>query len=512
MKIYVSLVLTLGLLVRITSISSTPNGLYPDEISTGYDAYSMLLTGRDQYGNFLPLFARSFGDYNESLYRFMVIIPVYLTGLNELSVRIPAVLFGSLTILILYFLAKELIGKGPALYSTIFLAINPWHVHFSRIGFRATLFPFFFCLGYLFFLKGIKNFRCLLVSGLAFSVCLYTYASARIFVPLFILFLIITYFPRLWKFKIHFLIFQGIILAVIILLGKFWFTFPGMARGLSALDKNPIHWPVNYLSYYSPKFLFFEGDPIPRHSVNGMGQLYMVEIITLILGFYTIARKWKFHYLGLVAWLIMYPVPAMFTAPSHALRAIIGAPLFCTLSGLGLNHLVSSGGVKIKRLIRPVTAVILVTSFALYLENYFIEYPKYSASSWQYGIREAIKFVEKDPTGEVFISARFLAPYVYVLFYTRYPPARYQQSPVWNFQETKNKNGVKLGRYRILPLEYIGQFKNNKAYIIASPGDIPYLHKQFELEKIRSIKNPSGQNAVIIFVSKLRDISPSEHL
>jgi hypothetical protein len=79
---------------RAIGLASNPVGFFADEASTGYDAYAMLLTGCDQYGEFLPLFARSFGDYNESLYRFLTVPAVAIFGLDVFSVRLPAALLG----------------------------------------------------------------------------------------------------------------------------------------------------------------------------------------------------------------------------------------------------------------------------------------------------------------------------------------------------------------------------------------------------------------------------------
>ncbi|MDK1082414.1 MAG: 4-amino-4-deoxy-L-arabinose transferase, partial [Anaerolineae bacterium] len=99
-------ILVLATLFRLPWLAEIPPGFYVDEASTGYDAYSLMLTSKDQYGEFLPLFARSFGAYNESLYRFVTIIPIRLFGLTEFAVRLPAAIIGIFTVLALYFLAK----------------------------------------------------------------------------------------------------------------------------------------------------------------------------------------------------------------------------------------------------------------------------------------------------------------------------------------------------------------------------------------------------------------------
>lgn len=71
-RLELAAILLLAALLRVPFLSSVPNGFYSVEASTGYDAYSILQTGKDQYGEFLPLFMRSFGDYVEASYRYVM--------------------------------------------------------------------------------------------------------------------------------------------------------------------------------------------------------------------------------------------------------------------------------------------------------------------------------------------------------------------------------------------------------------------------------------------------------
>jgi 4-amino-4-deoxy-L-arabinose transferase-like glycosyltransferase len=141
-KLLLAAILILAGAFRFPLLTVSPPGFYVDEASTGYDAYSILLTGKDQYGEFMPLFARTFGAYNESLYRFITVIPIKLFGLNEFAVRLPAAVFGFFTVWALYFLAKELFDEHVALLATLLLAIIPRHIKFIRVAFRAILLPF----------------------------------------------------------------------------------------------------------------------------------------------------------------------------------------------------------------------------------------------------------------------------------------------------------------------------------------------------------------------------------
>jgi 4-amino-4-deoxy-L-arabinose transferase-like glycosyltransferase len=110
-KFLIALVFLLGFILRIVNISSRPVGFTPDEASFGYDAYSILKTGKDQWGKPFPLVLRSFGDSKLPLYTYLTIPSVFLFGLNEFAVRLPNAIIGSLAVIIVYLLVKELFSE-----------------------------------------------------------------------------------------------------------------------------------------------------------------------------------------------------------------------------------------------------------------------------------------------------------------------------------------------------------------------------------------------------------------
>ena len=90
------LILALALILRTVFLTSFPAGFNADEASFGYDAYSILLTGKDQWGNTLPLILKSFGDYKLPLLTYLAIPFIKIFGLTETGIRMvnfPFVLF-----------------------------------------------------------------------------------------------------------------------------------------------------------------------------------------------------------------------------------------------------------------------------------------------------------------------------------------------------------------------------------------------------------------------------------
>src|SRR3989344_3496317 len=111
-KIIIILLLTIIIVIasvlRLWQLGQVPISPDLDEAALGYNAYSILQTGRDEYGKFLPIVLRSFDDYKPALYSYLTIPSILIFGLNVFAVRLPSAIFGILTVLATFFLVKEL--------------------------------------------------------------------------------------------------------------------------------------------------------------------------------------------------------------------------------------------------------------------------------------------------------------------------------------------------------------------------------------------------------------------
>src|SRR3972149_8650019 len=191
-------ILVLAFILRFYKLGEIPLSLDWDENSNAYNAYSILKTGRDEYGTFLPITNRSFDDYKPPLYMYLDIPAVAIFGLTPFAARLPSAFFGFLTVPAIYFLTKRLFdgsvnGKWKmvngnsetiALCAMFLVAISPWHLQFSRVGFEATIGLFFATTAITTFLYGLRNNKWLIVSGILLGISAYSYHSERIFVPL----------------------------------------------------------------------------------------------------------------------------------------------------------------------------------------------------------------------------------------------------------------------------------------------------------------------------------------
>jgi len=100
-KYLLVIILFTAAILRFYNINSYPS-LNPDEAALGYNAYSLLKTGKDEHGASWPLHFKSFGDYKPGGYVYLAIPFVKVLGLTPLAVRLPNLILSILTIYFLY--------------------------------------------------------------------------------------------------------------------------------------------------------------------------------------------------------------------------------------------------------------------------------------------------------------------------------------------------------------------------------------------------------------------------
>ncbi len=439
-------IVLLGFFVRLYNLGAIPTGFFCDEASIGYNAYSILTTGKDEYATPFPLFFQAFGEYKSPIQIYSTVPFILIFGLNEFATRLPSALYGTATIVAIYFLCIQLFKRQKyhiliGLFSALFLAVSPWAIHFSRVSLEGLMaFVFFSTSAVAVFLRAQEKPKLLPAAILLFSLALYSYFPARIFVPAFGFCLFALYF-KFFRSHIPITIISTILL--ILLLIPFIqnsLSSQGIARWqqvniFSHPPQNESvlqHIAFNYLEHFSLGFLFLKGDIdmpgqfITRHSVRGIGELYLLQLPFIILGFITLLQKKIKSFFLLVVWLLLYPVGSMFTMDNtpQATRSIIGIIPFQILTGVGIVSLIQ----KLKRfpkisqiLFFMTLFVLLIVSFGYYLLLYFTSYQNYSSDfwGWQYGPNKIVKYFsahEKD-YDELYMSPDFNAPYIFFKFY-----------------------------------------------------------------------------------------------
>ncbi|MBI3341524.1 glycosyltransferase family 39 protein, partial [Candidatus Curtissbacteria bacterium] len=180
------LILAAGAILRLYSLNTVPPGFHRDEALFGYDAYSLLKTGHDQHGRFLPLSFEGFGISEYPMAFYLKVPFIALMGLNVFSVRFSVVFISIITIFLIYKLAKRFFqDEATALLCTFVAAFSSWHFFMSRPGYSIGMYGLMFLLLGTYLIFG-KTRRQTVIGGICLGLTCFSYAAYFFFLPLFL--------------------------------------------------------------------------------------------------------------------------------------------------------------------------------------------------------------------------------------------------------------------------------------------------------------------------------------
>lgn len=512
---------SLGL--RFFELAETPPALNWDEVSHGYNAYSILETGKDEWGQFLPLANfRAFGDYPLPVNLYFTIPSISIFGLNELGIRAPHAFLGGLVVLVCFFLARGLgLKTGVALLASFLVAVSPWTLFSSRSVLQSNLSLFFVALGMALFFNSKKRALFLPLSVLSLGFSVYSYHNARIFVPLLIFGLVLIY-RRQWQEWWHKKR-KHLILTVLLAL-VFFAPLPSIllnhesrarAQWVSIVDQGAVnqiienrlqsklpplltravynrpvyfltHFIQNYFGYFSPKFLFLEGGTHYQFNIPGRGILYFVGAPFFYLGlgfliFWSLKRKKMAQ--ATLLWLALGIVPAALTrGGGHVVRASAIIPLPQILIALGFFQtvrLLTERGKNLAKILIGIFILSVLVSTGNYLKDYFGSYRQNYSWAWQYGYKQVAEYTQSHyfDYDKIFITKKYGEPHEFLLFYTKWDPEGYREDSNliryfrsdWYWVDSFDKF-IFVNDWEVK--ERLGQ-ENGKVLLITSPENYP---------------------------------------
>ena len=429
---------------RLYRISDIPPSVYWDEASIGYNAYSVGIDGKDEWGSFLPLHFRAFGEFKLPIYIYSVVPFVKMFGLNSVAVRLPSVMYSFGLVLVTYFLVRKITkNELVSVFSAFYIVVTPWLFIFSRSGYEATAGLMFYLLGVYFLVKSTENIKWYIAGVVGFIISIYSYNSFRILSPisLFVLSACVFYVhKKILKKALPVMALMLILFAIstIPIVRLYLYDAGGIrlqAVGLTGTGvQKVVQVGYNYLLNFSPSYLFSSGDTNLRSQMPGFGQLYWLSLPLILLGTFSIFRNKKIAYYLLLAGLIMSPLPAVLTKENpHALRSITSIFFYAIISGLGLQLLTEKYS-KGKTAITVGVAILFLLFFSVYLVKFFTNYSVLSSKDWQYGYKEIYTHYKSDflKNREVYISDEYAQPYIFTLFYQQVDPELFRETSVLN--------------------------------------------------------------------------------
>jgi 4-amino-4-deoxy-L-arabinose transferase-like glycosyltransferase len=339
----IALALVVGAGLRVARLNQMPPALGQDEACDGYDAYSILTTGRDHHGNFMPIVMEGFKDYRMPLFQYSLVPLVGVFGLKAAVVRLGAAIWGIIDLIAITIVAGLMLGWPGGAAAAVIGALMPWHLELSRYGIEATSASatVSIAIASLLFWLRRREFLWLLLAGLAFGLSLYTYAITKAFLPLIIALIAILYWRELKRSKLKALVAIAIVVAFALpqaamiirdpaqMQSRFerlsLFSSEAICNGCNsdqvkaAMNSIPSLLPANFLANFTPWFLFLKGDRGDHwtmiHPPN-FGELLPEQAVLVLLGLVALfmPRRRRVAIL-ILGWLIFAAVPATLIIP-----------------------------------------------------------------------------------------------------------------------------------------------------------------------------------------------------
>lgn len=446
------IILISSIFLRFYNLDKLPPGLNADEASLGYDAYSLLLTGKDQYGKSFPVFLRSFGAYQSPLYTYLSTMPVYLFGLSIFSVRFLSALVGIFTVLLTFIIIREQKKNAfwEALLAASVISLVPWSVFFNRTAVEANLALFLVVAAVFLLLKSAKKPIFLYMASFFLGISTYAYQAQRLSSIIFLLGFILIFLKH-FKNKKKIILISLVIFFIIQIPQLLLMNTQAGTRRLSQvnylsndyfnqnggdLKSAPLGHQIyiineftsHYLAYFSPRNLFFDPDPQEVRSIPDLSVFYSWMFIPLLFGIKIFWKKRKEPLIKILLLLmIVSVVPSALTQePFYTMRVL---PFFWVLS-----ILISYGGFRMLQKLRynflRITLLFIISalSLATLISSYFILLKYERSLEYGYPYIELAKKTEELSSKKFIVDlARQSQSYIWFAFFKKYDPRKLQE-------------------------------------------------------------------------------------
>lgn len=508
-------------LLRFYSLGSIPAGVYVDEASQGYNAYSLMLTGRDEWGKSFPIFLRSFGTYQSPLYTYLTIIPVKIFGLTIFATRFISAISGVGLVLITFLIIYKFVKQNSfekATIASLLVAISPWSILNSRAAIESNLALFLVAVSIFLFLSSLKRPSFFILGAFILGLSAHAYHAERILGFMIIIVFTIIFRINLLKNKKY--LFLGIIIFLLIQLPQFLLlNTPGALRRFDQqnyLNDNFFQqnggqfkqiifgkylyflneFSSQYLTFFSPRSLFIDPDPIPERSIPQLSVFYVWMFIPLLFGV-KIFKNLKEPFVKVLLMLtIVSSIPAVITRdPFYTLRAL---PLFWVLTliiSLGFYEILQY--IYLNKFKQILSFSLIVWSLLSLYSCYFILLNSERVNVYKFQYQEFSKLSNSLKNKQIVLDSfpgRSGSNYILIAFYKKYDPLKMQQQTIYRVKDQYYTNTNFDGQYvfdniEIRPIYWKRDIFKDQILVGDSLTFSDKQIKEYQLEQIFQIKD-----------------------
>lgn len=515
-------ILCVAIVLRFWKLDSIPNGFYVDEAVIGYNAYSILLTGRDEWGKYFPIFLKSFDAYSSPLYAYLTTVFIKIFGLSVFSVRLLSALCGVVGTYIFFEILKALKiykNKVTVYIGALMFALSPWSIFFSRGAYEANLALMLLMLSVLLLIKAGKTPKLIIVAFALLGLSAYAYQAERLLGVVIVTGASLHFFFRKGnkKYVMWANVFYFTILAPQIAL-LFTESFASRASGLFYSDvvlsesQKIYYLPPNVtkmlvfareffsrlVSYINPKNIFFAADPDVQRSLPELSVLYPWMVTPFLFGFYHICNNIKKYYLVGLLVVFFASVPALTRDPFSTLRSLQLLPLYIFTITLGIDKFMSQRHKTTLLLL----AVFLALSGVSLWRAYFVLFPVERAEVWGYGYKQVADYALGHSSQEMIVdTGRIKPPYILLAFFMKFPPSEFQKLNQYkgNYYslDTVFSNYYKFANIETRPINWEVDIYHTQMLVGDALAISAQQATEHKLTKVLEVVSPSRQ---ILFV------------
>lgn len=512
----VLILLVVAFFIRCAQIDKIPTGFYADEAAIAYNAFSLLETGKDEYGKSWPLLFRSFGEYKTPTYSYLLIPIFKFFGKSVLSARYLTVISGFLSVIGLIFLSKIWFKeKKIVLCIAITFLLMPWSIIYSRSIYEVNLALTFLIWGLFFLELKIKNKKWNWWLGIfLFVLSIITYNGARIFTPLLGLIWLILNWKEIINKKNRWSLFITVLVGLIaftpilriIFTSGFWERssiniFNGNTwnyHGSFKIYYQIKEWVSLYVGYLNPYYLFKLGDPGNRSKLIDMSLLFMWQLPFIVLGVKELEKQNKKIITFVLGLIFISPLAASLTRdPVSSIRSLFMVVPVSILAGLGMWSFI----VKYKKIGNLILfSLFLLGAGRLYLSIFKIT-GYYNFRDWDYGFDKVVLEIKKIPKEMPIIFVGDNINYIQLAFYMANP----EQYIKDNFKKEDSSyytvdswfNNKKINNLIVRNLIWGKDIYQKQIIVFGKYGLDDNQIKEHCLSKVFEIKGLDGKNLYV---------------
>jgi mannosyltransferase len=455
------LIIILAFLIRIISLNQS---LWLDE------GISTLAAEQNNLIDYLTKY--SLNDFHPPGYFFIIWDWTHLFGFSEISVRLPSVIFGVLTVSLIYLIGKKISSEKLGFIAAALLAVNPLHIYYSQ---EARMYSFaafaaaFSSFAFLMLLDKEKNSKILYFLSLILVVS--SDYVAYLIIPAQALIVILKRDRRL--FFSYLTSSLGAFLIWLLWLPLFlrqlgigteaaatvsgWREVVGSASA-KELMLTYVKFIIGRISY--PDFKVY----LALFTPAGLIYLFL-----LIKGSLLVHRK---RYLYLFSWCLVPLTLAFFISfkvPIYSyFRMLFVLPSFLLIVGLGILSLKTT---------YQQAALIILILIELICSSVYLFNPQFQREDW----KGLVRFFQKQPETSyniLFESNGAFSPFLYYAGNSLNITGGLKSFPVKSEEDTVDLNSLKYPNQRIFLVEYLVDITDPQRFLKQKIDSSGYTEKR----------------------------------